>query len=87
MKTVYVIGAGVGISATEQARKILELPKEANIICVSSPEELPIEARLSSNPATVQTIHKFIAPPKIPEIQFFDDSKRKSHERQYKFHR
>lgn len=57
MKTFYVIGAGVGISAIEQARKVLELPEEANIICVSSPEELPIEARLSSNPATIQAIH------------------------------
>lgn len=88
MKTIYVVGAGVGISAIEQARKILELPEEANIICVSSPEEIPFSARLSSDAATIQTIHKLTDPPPMPEIKFHDyESKRKSHERPYKFHR
>lgn len=85
MKKIYVIGIGAGIEAIEKAKKILELKEEAEIICVESMDEIPINKRLKSD-STIQQIHKLSAPKIIPYTTFFEDKKRKGHERPYKYH-
>ena len=88
MKKVFVIGAGTGLDAIEKAKKVLELKGEVEIICVESIEDVPFNERLKSDPSVIQQIHKFSAPPILPEMTFYDtNKKRKGHERPYKFHR
>jgi NADH dehydrogenase FAD-containing subunit len=57
MTKVYIIGAGrAGSAAIEEAKRILELKPDVEIICVGSRDEIPFRDRLSSNPATIQEI-------------------------------
>jgi len=87
MKTVYVIGAGVGPDAIDRAKKLLELKDDDKIVCVESMEDVPVTERMKLEHPNIQQILKIEAPP-IPEpIQYFEDKKRKGHERPYKFHR
>lgn len=87
MKTIFVIGAGTGLTAIENAKKVLELKQDIDIICVESMEDVPFKERLKSDPSIIQQIHKFTAPPLLPQMTCFDDKNRKSHRRPYMYHR
>ena len=84
MKKVYVIGAGSGSEAIEEARKILEIKEDIEIICVKDMDDIPLKEQLSSDPSVIQKVYEFKAP---PLITYFDDKKRSGHERPYKFHK
>ncbi len=87
MKKVFVIVAGTGLDAIEKAKKTLELKGEVEIICVESMKDIPFNERIKSDPSVIQQIHEINALPKIEVAPYFDDKKRKGHERPYKYHR
>ena len=87
MKKVLVIGAGNGLDVIEKAKKTLELKGEVEILCVESMKDIPFNERIKSDPSVIQQIHEFKALPKIEVAPYFDDKKRKGHERPYKYHR
>ena len=87
MKKVFVIGAGTGSDAVEKAKKILKLKDEVEIICVESMEDIPFNERIKSDPSVIQQIHEFKPFLKMEVVPYFDDKKRKGHERPYKYHR
>ena len=84
MKTVYVIGADhLGLEATKKA---LEITDDVEIICVKSPEDIPLSARFSSDPSRIREIHRIEAPKLLPEL-YFPDRRTKGHHRPYKYHK
>ena len=87
MKKVLVIGAGNGLDVIEKAKKTLELKGEVEIICVESMKGIPFNKHIKSDPSVIQQIHEFNALHKIEVAPYFDDKKRKGHERPYKYHR
>jgi NADH dehydrogenase FAD-containing subunit len=88
MRTVYVIGAGVGSEAVETAKQVLQIKGDFKIVCVEDMEEIPLKDRLSSVAGNIMTINKITAPPIIPQVRLIDfENKRKGHERPYKYHK
>lgn len=88
MKKVYVIGAGVGDIGIATAKRVLELQQDCEVICVERMEDIPAMERMSSDPSVIQQIHKFSAPPILPEMTFYDlPKKQKGYERPYKYHK
>lgn len=83
MKKVYVIGSGhINI---ERIREVTATPTDVEIISVKSLEDIPPEER--SEISIIQRDYEFRAPPILPSVTYFDDRKRKSHKRPYKFHK
>ena len=81
MKTIYVIGT----ESPVKAREILNILDDTKVICVKSKEEIPLEARLSSDPSICQEIFKYTARPQINADVV--RPKYKGHERPYKYHK
>jgi len=79
MKTIYVIGKSTEI----EARKILAVPNEIEIVMVNSMDDVPIEERLSS---ITRSIYEIKAPPKLPELAYIKPPKQ-NHKRPYKYHK
>ena len=81
MKTIYVIGT----ESPVKAREILNILDDTEVICINSKEEIPIEARLSSDPLIIQEIFKITARPQgnCDVIK----PKYRGHERPYKYHK
>ncbi|MCE5332731.1 MAG: hypothetical protein LLF95_11415 [Bacteroidales bacterium] len=85
MSKVYLIGAHVGAGTYRNNKARFIKPVNAQVICVSSVEDIPIEDRMQQ----IAEVHSLKARSimDLPLIECANPDKRKSHERPYKFHR
>ena len=89
MNKVYLIGVGVGEEHIAAARVALLIPEDAQVVCVSKVEDIPIEDRMSLRPDFTQIeVHKLTLCERLPDpICWERPEKRKGYERPYKYHR
>lgn len=90
MSKIYLVGIGKNIDLNRLEEIIIaaNMPVNAEVICVSSVEEIPIEERSNSS-LVIESVHKLTLCERIPDLICLEkpDEKIKGWQRPYKFHR
>ena len=77
MKSIYIIGG----NSIETARRLLDVPEDVNVILVNSQEDIPLGDRDSSDISCILPFRR------MPNVKFYDNYKKPSWKRDYKYHK